>query len=230
VALVVALQTGFPRAGLLLPDGPARPEAIQQKTISVMEAASSSPRRGIRRREEDAWHEPPTPATVPGRTAPPPLFVIGVMKSGTTALCDSLAKHPSIATTRLLPDEPNHYRKELHHFDSKERHSNGLDFYYEHFPAAGKVEGGLGSTYVDCTPTYLGHQHAAAGIAQAYGARACKRVLPHTHTCARVHARACSDTHVSRIARPLESTSPSHRMPTDGPVAGYGPLTDAPPP
>jgi hypothetical protein len=41
------------------------------------------------------------------------------MKSGTTALCDSLAKHPDLLPTHLEPGEPQHFTKELHHFDSK---------------------------------------------------------------------------------------------------------------
>ena len=61
------------------------------------------------------------------------VFVIGVMKSGTTAVCEQLAKHPCLMGVRLTGNEPKHYSKELHYFDVNERWEKGIGFYNGHF-------------------------------------------------------------------------------------------------
>ena len=73
-------------------------------------------------------------ATVANREEPvDAVFVIGVMKSGTTAVCEQLAKHPCLMGVRLTGNEPKHYSKELHYFDVNERWEKGIGFYNGHF-------------------------------------------------------------------------------------------------
>lgn len=64
-----------------------------------------------------------------------PVFVLGAMKAGSSALCEFLARHPQIAGGRHYGEEPKHYQKEIHYFDSDERWGKGISFYWDHWGA-----------------------------------------------------------------------------------------------
>eukprot|EP00051_Salpingoeca_urceolata_P003203 m.55982 g.55982 ORF g.55982 m.55982 type:complete len:327 (-) comp12569_c0_seq2:31-1011(-) len=94
----------------------------------------------------------------------PPVYVIGAMKAGTSALCELLRTHPHIHGGLHVDDEPFHYTKELHYFDNDQRFENGLSFYEAHF------ENTLphGSVNLDCTPRYLAKPETPIRISDTY--------------------------------------------------------------
>lgn len=69
----------------------------------------------------------------------PNIFVVGVMKGGTSALHGFLCAHPEIFSGKT---------KEIHYFSMKE--ANGLDWYHKQFENAPP-----GKNYVDASPTYF---------------------------------------------------------------------------
>src|ERR671919_2133494 len=77
----------------------------------------------------------------------PTFLVIGAMKSGTTALINSLGKHPDVFA---LPSE-------IHFFDRF--HDRGLDWYRERFAKA-RGQGAVGES----TPEYMYLPHARERI------------------------------------------------------------------
>lgn len=96
-----------------------------------------------------------------------PVFVLGVMKSGTTALCERLSQNPSLVSGKAIGKEPPHWGKELHFFDNTPRYTKGLDFLHTHYLPFPPPEG---SRFVDCTPTYLGSLNASKRIQSTYAA------------------------------------------------------------
>ena len=68
-----------------------------------------------------------------------PAFVLGVMKGGTSALCDGLVGHRQILRGRALDNEPAFYSKELHFFNHESRHAQGAEFFFRHFAHAHAV-------------------------------------------------------------------------------------------
>jgi hypothetical protein len=75
--------------------------------------------------------------TIPGRNETtealqisqnrPPIFILGVMKGGTTALWDYLQRHHQIKAAVRKGDEPSYYEKELHYFTTA-LYAKGIDF------------------------------------------------------------------------------------------------------
>lgn len=57
-----------------------------------------------------------------------PVFVIGVMKSGTTALCERLARHPALLITRPLINEPDHYRHVPQLYSTRSQSEQAVSF------------------------------------------------------------------------------------------------------
>lgn len=56
------------------------------------------------------------------------VFVIGVMKSGTTALCERLARHPALLITRPLINEPDHYRHVPQLYSTRSQSEQAVSF------------------------------------------------------------------------------------------------------
>eukprot|EP00040_Diaphanoeca_grandis_P032859 m.199936 g.199936 ORF g.199936 m.199936 type:complete len:376 (-) comp32756_c0_seq1:381-1508(-) len=100
----------------------------------------------------------------------PPVFLIGGMKCGTTALAQKLHEHPQIQTAIRLEGEAVWITKEIHFFSSPKRYQKGAEFYYRHFRADNKQRDRLyGPRYtLDATPNYLYTTGVAAKIKHMY--------------------------------------------------------------
>ena len=92
------------------------------------------------------------------RTPKYTFMVAGAQKSGTTALCAHLRKHPYVQVT---------YRKELHFFDDERIDWKAPDYStYESHPLSGTPSTAVG----ECTPSYIYWPHAIERI-QDYNPR-----------------------------------------------------------
>ncbi len=95
---------------------------------------------------------------------PPPVFLIGAMKSGTTALADALHRHPFVHMARVLPGEPVYHTKEVHFFDTNSSFAQGRQFYERHF----ERDLPPGHVSLDATPGYLFEPYAAERVHKLY--------------------------------------------------------------
>ena len=66
-------------------------------------------------REESWWSKPELTFTPEKHEAPPgtttPIFVLGAMKAGSSAICEYLAKHPMVHAGLQIQGEPKHFAK-----------------------------------------------------------------------------------------------------------------------
>ena len=97
-------------------------------------------------------------------TLPAPVFMIGAMKSGTSALFDALTNHPNIHENIPLPGEPKFFSKEVHFFNHYSRLRGGRDEYEQHF-----AEWPPGHYHIDATPEYIFVPHVAQRVLKMYG-------------------------------------------------------------
>ncbi len=86
------------------------------------------------------------------RRALPDFLIIGAMRSGTTALHDTLARHP-----RVIPA----IKKEIHFFDLE--FHRGIGWYRAHFPYQTRMRGHITG---EASPYYLFHPLAPGRAAQ----------------------------------------------------------------
>ncbi len=96
---------------------------------------------------------------------PPPAFLIGAMKSGTTALADALHRHPFVHMARPLRGEPDWFAKEVHYFNLNSSFAQGHQFYERHF----ERDLPPGHVSLDATPEYLYEPYVAARVFKMYG-------------------------------------------------------------
>ena len=97
-------------------------------------------------------------------TLPAPVFMIGAMKSGTSALFDALTHHPNIHENIPQPGEPKFFSKEVHFFNHYNRLRGGREEYEQHF-----AEWPAGHYHIDATPEYIFVPHVAQRVLKMYG-------------------------------------------------------------
>ncbi len=98
-------------------------------------------------------------------TLPPPVFLIGAMKSGTTALADALYHHPFIHKPHIIDQEPEWFSKEVHFFNVNTSYSQGRLHYERHFDRYLPP----GHVSLDATPGYLYEPFVAERVHRMYG-------------------------------------------------------------
>ncbi len=94
----------------------------------------------------------------------PPVFLIGAMKSGTTALSDALYHHPHIHRAFDVHGRPTWHSKELHFFDTY-AFTKGRQFYESRFNQSLPS----GHVNLDATPAYLYEPYVAERVFKMYG-------------------------------------------------------------
>ena len=98
-------------------------------------------------------------------TLSPPVFLIGAMKSGTTALSDALYHHTYIHKGIVFPGEPTWHSKELHFFDHNTSYPLGRQYYESRFNQSLPP----GHVNLDATPEYLYEPYVAERVFKMYG-------------------------------------------------------------
>ena len=91
---------------------------------------------------------------------PPPVFVLGTMKSGTEAIYKYLTLHPNARSALHDPYASRGSVKELHFFNTPDNYNKGMR-YYEHLISP-MTE--IGTFLIDATPGYVLCLIADAGI------------------------------------------------------------------
>jgi len=129
---------------------------------------------GVDESEQDS-----TNLCIDGRLAPE-FFLIGAQKSATTTFCsEELNASSAIITAHMSKSDSasqNHSRldngssiKELHIFDTEGQFARGRTAWLSHYP---KCSQDTRAVAVDCTPSYLRHEHIPSRIAAWYGKKA----------------------------------------------------------
>eukprot|EP00980_Cylindrotheca_fusiformis_P010261 scaffold2277_cov137-Cylindrotheca_fusiformis.AAC.16 len=78
----------------------------------------------------------------------PEVQLIGAQKAGTSAIADWLFENGGFGRPKVFHDEPWYYSKEVHFFDLRQRHVQGVEFYAKRFV-------GPSARYLDATPDTL---------------------------------------------------------------------------
>ena len=91
------------------------------------------------------------PNGLAGTASQPPVFLIGAMKCGTTALADALLSHPYIHSATPPAGRPRIAAKEVHYFDNTCTNESSRQQYERLFDANLP----LGHVNLDATPVYL---------------------------------------------------------------------------